>query len=156
MRVGPLASGRNPAAVPATLPERTGDRSACCWSACRPAADAVAIPLGLVARIEDSLPRTEIEHASGRAVAQYRGRLMPLITLDGPALEGPAPDDPDAGPLPVLVFADRGRTVGLMAAEIVDVVEDHLAIELSSARPGLLGTALVAGRVTEVIDTGHC
>ena len=128
------------------LARRLGDRSAMLLVRLSSDASPVAIPLGLVARIE-SLPRAEIEHVSGRAVAQYRGRLMPLIALDGHTLT--------AGEVPVLVFSDRGRTVGLMTEEIVDVVEDLLDIELSSSRPGLLGTAVIAGRITEVIDTGQ-
>jgi two-component system chemotaxis sensor kinase CheA len=39
--------------------------------------------------------------------------------------------------------------------EILDVVEDRLRIELSGDRPGLLGTAVVAGRATDVIDTAY-
>ena len=125
---------------------RLGDRSAMLLVRLSADASPVAIPLGLVARIE-SLARSDIEQASGRAVTQYRGRLMPLIALDGHAAT--------AEQVAVLVFSDRGRTVGLMTEEIVDVVEDLLDIELSSCRPGLLGTAVIAGRITEVIDTGH-
>jgi two-component system chemotaxis sensor kinase CheA len=58
----------------------------------------------------------------------------------------------------VLVFADHGddqdrdRCVGLVVDEIIDVVEDHVRIELSGERPGLLGSAVIAGRATDVID----
>ena len=45
--------------------------------------------------------------------------------------------------------------MGLVVDEIVDVVEDHLHIELSGDRPGLLGTAVIAGKATDVIDIGH-
>ena len=44
--------------------------------------------------------------------------------------------------------------MGLLVDEIVDVVEDQLNIELAGDRPGLLGTALIAGRATDVIDIG--
>ncbi len=56
---------------------------------------------------------------------------------------------------PVLVFTDRDRSMGLMVDEIIDVVEDRLDIQLSGARPGLLGTAVIAGVATDVIDTGY-
>jgi len=55
----------------------------------------------------------------------------------------------------VLVFNDGDRTMGLMVDEIVDVVEDRLHIELSGVRPGLLGSAVIAGLATDVIDTGY-
>ena len=126
--------------------ERTGDKSAMLLVRLFPGANPVAMPLGLVARIE-SVPREDIEFTSDQAVTQYRGQLMPLMALDG--------SHAITGPVPVLVFADRGRSVGLMVDEIVDVVEDELVIELVSARPGLLGTAVIAGRVTEIIDAGH-
>jgi two-component system chemotaxis sensor kinase CheA len=45
--------------------------------------------------------------------------------------------------------------MGLLVDEIIDVVEDRLDIQLSGARPGLLGTAVIAGVATDVIDTGY-
>ena len=47
------------------------------------------------------------------------------------------------------------RTMGLIVDEIVDIVEEHLNIELASTAPGLIGTAVVAGRATEVVDASH-
>ena len=54
---------------------------------------------------------------------------------------------------PVLVFADGNRAMGLMVDEIVDVVEDHLKVELSTDQPGFLGTAIVHGKATDILDT---
>ena len=73
---------------------------------------------------------------------------MPLISIGGT----PATDKPSQ---PLLVFADGERTMGLMVDEIVDVVEDRLEIELSGSRPGLLGSAVIAGHATDVLDTGY-
>ena len=130
----------------AGVTERTGDKSAMLLVRLSPGASPVAMPLGLVARIE-SFSREDIEYTSEQAVTQYRGQLMPLMALDG--------SHNVADHVPVLVFADRGRSVGLMVEEIVDVVEDQLVIELASSRQGILGTAIIAGRVTEIIDAGH-
>ena len=105
-----------------------------------------AVPLGLVARIED-VPREMIEQSSGRLVTQYRGQLMPLLRMDLAAL--------NTGTQPVLVFSDRGRSMGLMVAEIVDVVDARLTIELAASLPGMLGSAVIAGRATEVLDAGY-
>ena len=107
----------------------------------------LAVPLGLVARLED-FPRQQIEEASGAQVTQYRGRLMPLVPF--------APDIDQSTPRqPVLVFTDGERSMGLMVDEIIDVVPELLSIELGTGRPGLLGTAVIAGKATDVIDTGH-
>ncbi len=107
----------------------------------------LAVPLGLVARLED-IPRERIETAADALVTQYRGRLMPLVPMAGAI-------DPERANHPVLVFADGDRSMGLVVDEILDVVEDQLRIELSAARPGLLGSAVIAGRATGVIDTAY-
>jgi two-component system chemotaxis sensor kinase CheA len=107
----------------------------------------MAVPLGLVARLED-IPRDKIEISCGAPVTQYRGKLMPLVALADAG-------DAEKTHQPVLVFADRDRSMGLMVDEIIDVVEDRLRIELSAARPGMLGTAVIAGHATDVIDTGY-
>ncbi len=54
---------------------------------------------------------------------------------------------------PVLVFADGARVMGLMVDEIVDVVEDYLQVELATDQPGFLGTAIIQGRATDILDT---
>ncbi|WP_338663687.1 chemotaxis protein CheW [Pararoseomonas sp. SCSIO 73927] len=105
-----------------------------------------AVPLGLVARLED-LPAERIEMSHGQPVVQYRGALMPLIPM-GEGWMPPAAGGRQA----VLVFNDGGRAVGLAVDEILDVVEEGLRIESGQERPGYLGTAVIAGRATEVID----
>ena len=45
--------------------------------------------------------------------------------------------------------------MGLMVDEIIDVVEDTLDIELASGRPGILGTSVIGGHATDVLDTGY-
>ncbi len=107
----------------------------------------MAVPLGLVARLED-IPREKIELSCGEPVTQYRGRLMPLVPISGM-------HDPDKALQSVLVFADRDRAMGLMVDQIIDVVDERLQIELGGARPGMLGTAVIRGNATDVIDTGY-
>ncbi len=128
-----------------TAAERPGDRTAMLLVRLSGGGIPVAVPLGLVSRIE-SIAVADIDCNGGRDVMQYRGQLMPLVNIERHAPQGR---------VPVLVFSDRGRSVGLMVAEIVDVVEDQLTIELAAGQLGFLGTALIAGRVTDVLDTGH-
>ena len=109
-------------------------------------AELKAVPLNLVSRLED-IERSRIESANGAPVTQYRGSLMPLISI-GP--QGGA----DAARQPVLVFADGDHTMGLMVDEIVNVVEERLRVELAGDRPGFLGTAVINGCATAIIDTG--
>ena len=106
-----------------------------------------AVPLNLISRLE-TVERRSIEYSGGQPVTQYRGRLMPLIDMGASSGRGAASDVQ-----PVLVFADGARVMGLMVDEIVDVVEDHLRVELSTDQAGFLGTAIVHGHATDVLDT---
>ncbi|TDG14603.1 hybrid sensor histidine kinase/response regulator [Paracraurococcus ruber] len=106
-----------------------------------------AVPLGLVARLED-VERERIEIAGGQPLVQYRGKLMPLVPLSGHWDASMAPERQ-----PVLVFSDGDRAMGLMVDEILDVVEDRLAVDGAGERPGYLGSVVVGGKVTELLDT---
>jgi len=106
-----------------------------------------AVPLSLVARLED-IELSSVELSNGQPVVQYRGKLMPLIPIDPSfAIEG-------EGRQPVLVFADGERSMGLIVDEIVDIVEEKLQVQLTSERPGLMGSAIIADKATDVIDAG--
>jgi two-component system chemotaxis sensor kinase CheA len=104
-----------------------------------------AVPLDAVARIEEVDAGT-IEHVGGRPVVQYRDHLMPLITLD------PAHRWKDEGKQPILVFDNGGRSLGIVVDEVVDIASERVVIELKPGRDGLLGTAIVAGKATDLID----
>jgi two-component system chemotaxis sensor kinase CheA len=105
-----------------------------------------AVPLALVARLEEIEIGT-IEEIDGQLVVQYRGQLMPLIDIDSNFKRA------TEGRQQVVVFTDGDQSMGLMVDEIVDIVEDRLNVELSSAKKGLLGTAVISGKATEIIDT---
>jgi two-component system chemotaxis sensor kinase CheA len=110
--------------------------------------DLKAVPLALVARLEE-IDVGSIEHSHGKPVVQYRGHLMPLIMVAG------ASDLKTEGRQPLLVFSDREHTMGLVVDEIVDIVEEVLKVELTVDQPGLIGTAVIAARATDVIDAGY-
>jgi two-component system, chemotaxis family, sensor kinase CheA len=107
-----------------------------------------AVPLPLVTRLEE-IDCRRIELSDGRHLVQYRGQLMPLVRIDADAALR------SEGAQPILVFSDRGRSIGLVVDEIVDIVEDKLDIEVSGSRPGVLGYAVVKGATTEIVDVGH-
>jgi two-component system chemotaxis sensor kinase CheA len=108
----------------------------------------LAVPLSLVARLED-IPVERIELGDDRPVIQYRGDIMPILTVDaGHELRA-------TGRQPILVFTDGARNVGLAVEEVVDIVEDVIDIRLSAEMGGRLGSAVIAGAVTEVLDVGY-
>ena len=108
-----------------------------------------AVPLGLVARLDD-LPVEQIEFSGGVPVVQYRGELMPLLAI---GQDGLSPDAAERGRQTVLVFSEGSRSLGLMVDAILDVVEERLEIKGGQDRPGFLGSAVVGGKVTDVLDT---
>ncbi|GLR96596.1 hybrid sensor histidine kinase/response regulator [Bradyrhizobium liaoningense] len=106
-----------------------------------------AVPLGLVTRLEE-LPADKIEFSNGRYMVQYREQLMPLVAMEGVTIAS-------QGVQPILVFADDGRSMGLVVDEIIDIVEERLNIEVGGSSSGILGSAVIKGQATEVIDVGH-
>jgi two-component system, chemotaxis family, sensor kinase CheA len=106
-----------------------------------------AVPLALVARLED-VDLATVEKSNGQPVVQYRGKLMPLV----PVAAGY--EMKTTGRQPVLVFADNERAMGLVVDEIVDIVEDSMDVELTSDKSGVMGSAIIAGKATDIIDTG--
>jgi len=105
-----------------------------------------ACPLSLVTRLED-LDASTIEMTSRGPVVQYRGRLMPLAPAGGSIRH--------EGRQPVLVFSQGSVVVGLAVDAILDIVEENLDIQLGAQSPGVLGTAVLKGKSTEIIDVGH-
>jgi len=106
-----------------------------------------AVPLGLVTRLEE-IAAEKIELSNGRSMVQYRDQLMPLVLMSGVDIRS-------SGSQPILVFADDGRSMGLVVDEIIDIVEERLNIEVAGSSEGILGSAVIKGQATEVIDVGH-
>ncbi|MGJ3231486.1 MAG: chemotaxis protein CheW [Oceanicaulis sp.] len=108
-------------------------------------AEPKAVPVSLITRLED-FEAGSIETVDGRHVVQYRGRLLPLAHAgghDGFRTEGRQP---------VLVFSEDGKSAGVAVDEILDVVEETLDLEMGSERPGVIGSAVIKGKATEVLD----
>ncbi|WP_315725039.1 hybrid sensor histidine kinase/response regulator [Bradyrhizobium sp. SZCCHNS2022] len=106
-----------------------------------------AVPLALVTRLEE-IAADKIEISNGRYMVQYRDQLMPLVQMEGVSVQ-------TTGSQPILVFADETRAMGLVVDEIIDIVEERLNIQVSGAKDGILGSAVIKGQATEVIDVGH-
>ena len=112
------------------------------------AADATlrAAPLSTVSRIEE-VEAAQIEQVEGRAVLQYRGRLMPILGADGRA-----PDWSGPGRRPLLVFARGDQALGMLIGEIVDIVETAAQPEINSAGDLTLGSLIVMDQAADLID----
>ncbi|MBI1347736.1 chemotaxis protein CheA [bacterium] len=109
----------------------------------------LAVPLSLVSRLEE-FPRTSIEWSGDRMLVQYRGHLLPLVNLADSRSRGPLRDLQ-----PVVVFSDGSNALGLIVDQIKDILEEPLIIRNGTKRSGTLGTAVIDGKATDVIDTQH-
>jgi len=111
----------------------------------------LAIPLSLVARLEE-FPQSQIEHAAGYRVVQYRGKILPLIDL-GPLLGTKSAEPGDKQqPMQVVVIGDGDRTIGVEVDRILDIVEEQVSATQQTNRPGLLGSAILGQKVTDFLD----
>ncbi len=106
-----------------------------------------AVPLELVSRLE-VIQADTVELSGQDQVVQYRGDLMRLKTLPGLAI-------PREGSFEVVVFTYDGRTIGLAVDAIVDIVEAPLAIKLTASEDYCLGSIIIMGKTTDVIDVGY-
>lgn len=111
----------------------------------------VAVPLALVARLEE-FPRSALERAGGRYVVQYRGGILPVVSLASVLEPDAAKDAQSLDPVPVIVFADNAHGLGVMVDEILDVVEEAVQVRERGERHGLLGSGIVGKLVTDFLD----
>jgi two-component system chemotaxis sensor kinase CheA len=107
-----------------------------------------AVPLSLITRLEE-IDVTSIERTSGRSMVQYRGKLMQLVSV---SYDAPQRTE---GMQPLLVFSEGERSIGLLVDEIVDIVEDRMDIDVASESQGVVGTSIIKGKATEIIDVTY-
>jgi two-component system chemotaxis sensor kinase CheA len=119
----------------------------------------MAMPLSLVARLEE-FARTAVERAEGRNVVQYRGQILPLIHLSAalterreqPRISSPAGSGAEDEKIQVVVYTDQGQSVGLVVDRIIDIAHEAVKTQKPTGRQGTLGSTVVQGRVTELLD----
>lgn len=107
-----------------------------------------AVPLSLIARLEEIDPAI-IETSGGQSMVQYRGQLMPIIPFDSTVNMGGTERKP------VLVFSDDTRSMGLMVEEIIDITEEVVDVQVSGNSGGIVGSAIIEGKATDVVDIGY-
>ena len=116
----------------------------------------LAIPLSSVARLEE-FEGSEIERAGAVPMVQYRGTIIPLLYVSH-LLEGGARQTqvtnllPERDTLYAVVYQAEGFSAGIVVDEILDIVEVELEVIGPATREGIVRTAVVQERVTEVVD----
>jgi two-component system chemotaxis sensor kinase CheA len=108
----------------------------------------VAIPLDTVTRLEQ-VRADSVEKVGNREVVQYRGAILPIVRLDRHlGVYGEA----DREVLQVIVYADHGRSVAIVVEQILDIVDGEAAVRSDIDDLGLLGSAVLGDKVTELLD----
>ena len=108
----------------------------------------VAIPLDTVTRLEQ-VRADAVEKVGNREVVQYRGAILPIVRLDRHL---GAYGETDREVLEVIVYADHGRSVAIVVEEILDIVDGESAVRSDIDDLGLLGSAVLGDKVTELLD----
>ena len=119
----------------------------------------MAVQLDRVGRLEE-FPLSSVERAGTNEVVQYRGEILPLMFLSEMLDErrshtrrSPEPaKTATSDRLQGIVYANEGKRVGLVVERILDIVEESVQIKAAATRPGVLYTAVIQGRVTEMLD----
>jgi two-component system chemotaxis sensor kinase CheA len=89
-----------------------------------------------------------IEMSGDFPVVQYRGGVVPLLTLPGAGMSRSS-----SSGVSVVMYHTEGRPVGFLVDEFVDVVRESFEIRSEAMkREGIRGTALIQGQVTEMLD----
>jgi len=143
-----IAAGHSTRGAPAVEPPSGREPGRRPLLLCRAGSfERLAIPLPQVARLEKT-PSADVERASGRAAIQYRGRILPLVDV-AEMLGG---DGAHAEDLYVVVYRSGACEFGLVVDEISDIVNETIGEPCPSHHAGLLGSAVVGGRVTDFLD----
>jgi two-component system chemotaxis sensor kinase CheA len=108
-----------------------------------------AVPIELVTRVE-RVRAAQVENLGGRRTMQYGGVSLPLVALHDVAAVDPLVETQQ---WVVVVFDCAGQTLGLLAAEPLDMVETRVVVDTKTLRqPGVAGSALLNGRTTLMLD----
>lgn len=111
----------------------------------------MAMNLGLVARLEE-FKSEMIEKAGDRKVVQYRGQIMPLISISEYLHVHQNGNGAANEPMQVVVYSEQGKSVGLVVDRILDIVEEAIVPQKPSKQSGLLGSAVIQQKVTDLLD----
>jgi two-component system chemotaxis sensor kinase CheA len=121
----------------------------------------MAVPIELVDRLE-KIKAGKLERAGVQWVTQYRGQILPLIDLRSTvgddrrsATRGDSPIPPADEVLQLFVCHHAGMQVGFIVHRIIDTIKDTIQLTYPATRPGVLYSAVIKEKVTEVVDVAQ-
>jgi two-component system chemotaxis sensor kinase CheA len=117
----------------------------------------MAIPLSRVSRLE-TIQVADVESLGGREMVQYRGEIMPIVRLSDIIVDrraAPRYDEPPAEVqdwMNVVVVSHANGSIGVVIDTILDIADEALVFKKAATRPGIAGSVILAGRITEILD----
>ena len=111
----------------------------------------MAVPLALVDRLEEVSP-SSVKRAAGRLVLHYRSGILPLATLTELLEAGSERPPLPTSTMPVIVFTDGTRRMGLIVDQIIDILDEVVTARRRVSAPGILGSAIINGQITDLLD----
>ncbi|GEP40222.1 hypothetical protein NPS01_38850 [Nocardioides psychrotolerans] len=108
-----------------------------------------ALPLTAVSRLEE-FDSSRIERSGSSEVVQYRDGILRLLRL-APAI-GLQDTPGEREQISVVVHEENGRRVGIVIDRVLDVVDEAIVTTDVGRRAGVLGSAVVQDRVTDLVD----
>ena len=122
-----------------------------------PDAARMAVPLDNVERLE-KIPTESVEYLGNHRVTQYHGSILNLRYISEHVEErrtrlrhGSEMVTPES--LDVIVLSKGEARLGIVVAEILDIVSIPTGAIQDATREGVQGCTVVNGQITEVIDT---
>ncbi|MDQ8184782.1 chemotaxis protein CheW [Pelagicoccus sp. SDUM812002] len=109
----------------------------------------LAVPLEAAERLEEFDPSV-IESSGGVESVHYRGSIMQLLRLGD--LLGVKTRYEGSNREQVIVYKCGERYLGIVVGENRDIVEQSLKLENIGSRPYIKGSAIINGRITDLVD----
>lgn len=107
-----------------------------------------AIPLEQVYRLE-VFNTEQLELSAGQLAVQYRGGILPLIDLREIIL---GVDLTFKGKIRAFVLKQGNSYIGFIVDQVLDVISQDLKTESTITKPGISGSAIIEGAITDLID----
>jgi two-component system chemotaxis sensor kinase CheA len=116
-------------------------------------ASRMAVPLDKVVRLE-KVPPGDLEKSGAWDVVQYRGGILPLLSLQRCFSPGGAVSENGSNrdEMQIVVYQSEGKILGLQVDSIVDIVNAGLDGKQDPTRDGVFCNAVIGNRVTEIVD----
>ena len=117
----------------------------------------MAIPLTRALRLE-IFPYSSLERIGDQDVVQHRGEILPLLKVSNLVQErrvrsrGQQRECRAEEAIQVIIYLKDGHHVGLVVDNILDTIEQYPADVRPPSRTGVLASAVIRGRVTEILD----